>query len=204
MVRDLEAEKGVDGVEGFRVGGGDLDFSPGGGVKVSVADFAAQPGHDRSAGRDGVMDEHRDIEIACCEALDDVGEVHADQVARRGVLGIVGGDVDEAAGFEEVEMMSGGFVGKAHGVVAAGGHCVVVGRGLLHQGGGSNHNRGQQEGDLEGSHGEESKSPIWVGHGRLDEEESEAYAEGSFKDRWNPARKRELAAAPQSESSPKR
>ena len=123
----MEAQEGVNGFEGFGVGGGDLDLGAAIGFEVAIADFAAEFGHDGGAGRVGGVDEHGDVEIAGGEELDDVREVHADLVAGGGVFGVVGGDVDYAAGLGEVEVVSGGFVGKAHGVVAAGGDGIVMG-----------------------------------------------------------------------------
>ena len=127
VVGYLEAEEGVNGLEGFRVGGGDLDFSAVERVAVEVADLAAEFGHDGRAGRCGVVNEHGDIEVAGREALDDVGEMHADFVADSGVFGVVGRDVNGAACFVEMKMMRCGFVRETHGVVAAGGDGVVVG-----------------------------------------------------------------------------
>jgi hypothetical protein len=45
------------------------------------------------------VNEHGDIEVAGREALDDVGEMHADFVADSGVFGVVGRDVNGAACF---------------------------------------------------------------------------------------------------------
>ena len=135
VVGDLEAEEGMDGLEGLGIGGGDLDFSAACRVGVEVANLAAQFGHHSSAGRCGVVDEHGDVEVAGGEALDNVGEVHANFVAGGSVFGVVGGDVDGAAGFVEAEMVGGGFVGEAHGVVATGGDGVVVGGGRRWRGG---------------------------------------------------------------------
>lgn len=127
MVRNLEAEKAVDGLQGFGVGGGDLDFGAARSVAVEVMDMATEFGHHECAGRRGVVDEHRNVEVACRETLGDVRKVHANLVAGGGVFGIVSGNVDGAAGVVEAEMMGGGFVGETHGVVAAGGYAVVVG-----------------------------------------------------------------------------
>jgi hypothetical protein len=127
VVGDLETQKSVDGSQGFGAGGGDLDFGAARGVAVEITDLASEFGHHGCAGRCGVVDEHGYVEVACREALDDVGEVHANLVAGGGVFGIVGGDIDGTAGFVEAEMVSGGFMGEAHGVVAAGGDGIVMG-----------------------------------------------------------------------------
>lgn len=127
VVGNLEAKEGVNDLDGFGVGGRDLDFGAAIGFHVAIADFVAEFGHDRSARRIGVVDEHGHIEIAGGEAFGDVREVHADLFARGGVLGVVGGDVDDAAGFGEAEAVSGCFMRKTHGMVTAGGHDVVVG-----------------------------------------------------------------------------
>ena len=128
VVGDLETEEGVDGLEGFGIGGGDLDFGTARGVGVEVADLAAELGHHGRAGRCGVVDEHGGVEGTGGEALGDVGEVHTNFVTSDGVFGVVGGDVDGAAGFVEAEMVGGGLVGETHGVVATGGDGIVVGR----------------------------------------------------------------------------
>ena len=128
MVRNLETEEGVDGLERFRIGGGDLDFGTVGSIGVEIANLVAELGHHWRARWRSAVDEHGDVEIASGEALDDVGEMHANFVAGHGVFRIVGGDVDGAPGFVEAEMMRGCFVGEAHGVVATGCDCFVVGR----------------------------------------------------------------------------
>ena len=127
MVGDLEAQKGVDGLLGFGVGGGDLDFGAARSVAVEVMDLAAEFGHHECAGRCGVVNEHRYVEVACRKTIGDVRKVHADLVAGGGIFGIVSGNVDGAAGFVEAEMMGGGFVEETHGLVATGGNDVVVG-----------------------------------------------------------------------------
>lgn len=127
VVGDLEAEKGVDGLEGFGIGGSDLDFGAARSIGVEIANLVAELGHPRRAGRRGVVDEHGDVEIAGGETLGDVGEVHANFVTSGGVLGVVGGDFDGAAGFVQAEMVRGGFVGETHGVVSARSDGVVVG-----------------------------------------------------------------------------
>jgi hypothetical protein len=127
VVGDLKAEKCVDGLDGFRVGGGDLDFGATGSVAVKVTDMAAEFGHRGCARRCCVVDEHGDVEVACRETVGEVRKVHADLFAGGGVFGIVSGNVDGAAEFVEAEMVSGGFVGETHGVVATGGHGIVVG-----------------------------------------------------------------------------
>ena len=80
------------------------------------------------------MDKHGDVEGAVREAFDDVGEMHADLVAGDRVLGVDGGDVDDATTFGEAEMVRSGFVGEAHGMVATGGDAVVVGGALGRRG----------------------------------------------------------------------
>jgi len=127
VVGNLKAQEGVNGFARFGVFGGDLDLGAAIGLEVAIADFAAELGHDGSAGRVGGVDEHGDVEISGGKELDDVREVHADLVAGGGVFGIVGGDVDDAAGLSEAEVVSSGLVGKAHGMVAPGGHPVVMG-----------------------------------------------------------------------------
>jgi len=74
------------------------------------------------------VDEHGDVEVAGGEELGDVGEMHANFVACGGVFGVVGGDVDGAAGFVEEKVVGGGLVGEAHSVVAPGHDGVVAGR----------------------------------------------------------------------------
>ena len=134
VVGDLEAEERVDGLDGFGIGGSDLDFGAARGVGVEIADLVAEFGHHERAGRCSVVDEHGDVEVSGREAPGDVGDMHANFVAGSGVFGVVGGDVDGAAGFVEAEMVGGGLVGEAHGVVAPGGDGVVVG-GVLCRGG---------------------------------------------------------------------
>ena len=136
VVGDLEAKEGMDGLEGFGIGGSNLDFGATRGVGVEVANLVSEFGHHRRAGRRGVVDEVGDVEVAGGETFRDVGEVQADVVPGGGVFGIVGGDVDGAAGFVQTEMVRGGFVGETHGVVSAGSDSVVVrgvrgGRGRL-------------------------------------------------------------------------
>ena len=97
VVGDLEAEEGVNGLEGFGTGGGDLNLGAAIGFRVSIADFVAEFGHDRNARRVGVVDEHGDVEVAGGEKLDDVREVHTDLVAGGGAFRVVGGDIDDAA-----------------------------------------------------------------------------------------------------------
>ena len=48
-------------------------------------------------------------------------------VAGGDIFAVVGGDVDDTAGLGESEVVGGGFVGKAHGVVAADSDCIVMG-----------------------------------------------------------------------------
>ena len=117
----------MNSLEGFGIGSGDLDFGAARSVGVEVGDLVAELGHHGRAGRCGVVDEHRDVEIAGGKALGNVGEMHANFVTGHGVLGIFGGDVDHTTGIVKAEMVRSGFVGKAHGVVAAGGDGVVVG-----------------------------------------------------------------------------
>jgi hypothetical protein len=135
MVRNLEAEEGVDGLERFGIGGGDLDLGAARCVGVLVADLVAESSHRRCARRRGVVNEHGNVEIAGGEALDDVGKVHANFVAGGGIFGVVCGDVDGTAGFVEAEVVGGCLVGETHGVVTPGGDGVVVG-GVLCPGGG--------------------------------------------------------------------
>jgi len=128
VVGDLEAQEGVNGLQGFRVGAGNLDLRAAGRVVIEVPDLVAKFGHHRSAGRHGVVDEHRDVEVPGGEALDDVCEVHADLIPGGSIFAIVGGDVNEPAGFRKPEMVGRGLMGEAHGVVAAGGDAIMTGR----------------------------------------------------------------------------
>src|SRR5260370_37723281 len=88
--------------------------------------LAAEFGHHGCAGRCGVVNEHRYVEVACRETLGDVRKVHANLVAGGGIFGIVSGNVDGAAGFVEAEMMSGCFAGETHGVGSTVGNVLVV------------------------------------------------------------------------------
>ena len=72
VVGDLEAKEGVNDLDGFGVGGRDLDFGAAIGFHVAIADFVAEFGHYGSTRRVGVVDEHGHIEIAGGEAFDDV------------------------------------------------------------------------------------------------------------------------------------
>ncbi len=65
-------------------------------------------------------------EVALGEGFRDVLEVHADVVAAGCVGGIVGLDLDDAAGFCESEVMGGFGLVEAHYVGAAGVHGGVV------------------------------------------------------------------------------
>jgi len=80
------------------------------------------------------VDKHGDVEVAGGEELGNVGEVHANFVAGGGVFGVVGGDVDGAAGFVEQKVVGGRLVGEAHSAVAPG-HDGVVAGGVLCRGG---------------------------------------------------------------------
>ncbi len=87
----------------------------------------AEFGHDRSPGRHGVVDEHRDVEVPAGEALDDVRQVPVDLIPGGSVFAIVGGDLNDPTGFRQPEMVGGGLMGEAHGVLTAGGDAIVVG-----------------------------------------------------------------------------
>ena len=68
----MEAQEGVNGFEGIGVGGGDLDLGAAISFDITITDFAAEFGHDGSAGWIGGVDEHGDVEIAGGEEFDDV------------------------------------------------------------------------------------------------------------------------------------
>ena len=72
VIRDLKAEEGVDGLKGFRIGGGNLDFRATGSLKVAIADLVAELCHGSGAGRRRVVDKHRNVEVARSKAIDDM------------------------------------------------------------------------------------------------------------------------------------
>jgi hypothetical protein len=149
----------VNRLNGVGIGCGDPDDRARGRFAVFITNLVAELGHLRRAGRRRVVNKHGNVEVASGEALYDMREMHANLVAGGGVFGIVGGDVDGAAGFIQQEMVSGGLVGEAHSMVAAGGNAVVVRRSVL--GGGRR--------SLLGRLGDAKRNDEnYVDHGRLD------------------------------------
>jgi len=143
VLLDLELQEFVDGGKGIGIGGGDDDAAAVGSVDEGIFDGGAEALHFGNAGRNGIVNEHGDIEIAVCEGLRDVGEVHADVVAVRGVGCVVGFDLNYAAIRFQEEMVRGGGLRKAHAFFAAlfhghrrrgGLHVRVVHRAIGHAG----------------------------------------------------------------------
>ena len=72
MVRDLKAQEGVDGLQGFAVIAGYQDFAAVRRFAVGVANLFAKLGHGSGSRGRSVMDEHGHIEVTCSEAPADV------------------------------------------------------------------------------------------------------------------------------------
>jgi len=65
------------------------------------------------------MNEHRNIEVVVAEHCRDVRQMHPDLVARGIILLGLDIDLDGATVWEEGEVMSRGFAGESHCMVAA-------------------------------------------------------------------------------------
>lgn len=117
----------MNGLDGLGVGSSDLDFGAARSISVHVVNLVAQLGHHRRARGCGVVDEHRYVEISGRETLNDVRKVHANLVPGSLIFGVVGGDIDDAAGLVQAEMMGRCLVRETHRVVAPSGHPLVMG-----------------------------------------------------------------------------
>ena len=119
MVSNLKAQKFVHGGDGVGVLRGDADARAMLGVFELVLDRFAQTLHGLRAGRILGVNQHGRGEIAGCQHLCDVTEVHANFIERGSVVGLVGLDVDGAAIGVEKEVMRGFVMGEAHDAIAA-------------------------------------------------------------------------------------
>ena len=146
VVLDLEDEELVDRLDHRRVPGRDVDVGTGLRVDGLPGDRLEVRLHLRHSGRDLGVDEHGGVEVAFGEHLRDVTHVLLDGVAARGVLGVVGADLDDAARLRQEEVVGGLFVVEAHDVVAALVDGGVVVRGRAARGGLSGEGSGDSGG----------------------------------------------------------
>ena len=118
VVRDLEAQEGVNRLERLGVPGADEHLRSAGRVLGAVGDVLAKALHRLGARRHAIVDEHRKMEVAAGEGLGDVPEVAADRVAARRVRGIQRLGLDAASIRGEREVVGGLLVGEAHPLIA--------------------------------------------------------------------------------------
>jgi hypothetical protein len=119
MVANLEDQELVDGLQ--CVGIVRLDLDPGTTRRLlqRVDDRFALLFHHRDAGRHGVMDEHRNLEVICAEHGCDVDEVSSDLISGGGVLLILHVHLDNAAIGSQLKTMPGRLQREAHCVLPA-------------------------------------------------------------------------------------
>ncbi len=108
------------------------DFHSGAAVHLfkCVINLVAQFFHDGDAGRRYTVNEQGDVEIASREHFYDMREMFANLVLAGAVLWIIRLNLDGTAVGGEQEMVSGFFMRKAHGLVAAFHHFAVMVIGL--------------------------------------------------------------------------
>ena len=97
MVTNLKDQELVDGLQCLGIVRLYLDPGTTGCLLQRVGDCLALFFHHWDAGRHGVMDEHRNLEIICAEHGCDVDEVSPDLISGCGVLLIVHVHLDNAA-----------------------------------------------------------------------------------------------------------
>jgi len=118
VILDLEPEKFVDRLQGVGIVRGNPHLCAAVGGTERVSDRVMLLFHHGHAGRHGVMDEHRHIEVVGAEHGGDVREVHSNLVAGRIVVFGFRIDFNDSAIGEKCEVVGCGFVGKAHGMIA--------------------------------------------------------------------------------------
>ena len=119
VVLNLESQEVVHSAERFRIGRSNANLAASIRRPESIDDDGLLCLHHRDAGRDLVVDEHGDVEVAGGEHGGDMGEVSANLVAGGTVAVCLDVDLDDAAVGKQSEMVGGGVVGEAHGVVTA-------------------------------------------------------------------------------------
>ena len=97
MVTNLEDQELVDSLYGIGVFRLYLDPGTTRRLLKHVDDRLALLLHHGDTGRQGVMDEHRNLEVICAEPGCDVDEMSPDLIARGGVLRILHVHLDDAA-----------------------------------------------------------------------------------------------------------
>ena len=116
---NLEAEELVDRADGGGIETMDHYTAAIGSVHGGVGNFTGEALHVGNSWRNGVVDEHGNVEIAGREGVRDVREMPADAVDRVAVFGIVGSDLNDAAVSFEQEVMRGSRLGEGHAFFAA-------------------------------------------------------------------------------------
>ena len=83
VLPNLKLEEVVNCSDGFRRGAGKRNLSAVVGWLEQVLNLEGHALHDRNAGRDLIVHQHGNVEVALCKCLRDVGQVPADLIATR-------------------------------------------------------------------------------------------------------------------------
>jgi len=87
VLLNLEAQESMDGFNGFFVRRGNNNASPIRSFLERILNIFPQPFHFRYSGRNGIVNKHRNVEIAALKCFCDVSQVHPDFVS----IGSIGG-----------------------------------------------------------------------------------------------------------------
>ena len=118
MILNLERKKFVDSFQRLWIVTHDPHLAaPAGGLKT-VIDRCTFHFHHRNSGRNTVVNEHWNFEGVGAEHRRNVGQMHANLVPRGIVLLGLDTDLDGAPVWKQREVMSRGFMGEAHCVIA--------------------------------------------------------------------------------------
>ena len=120
MILDLEAEKAVDSGKRLRVVSGYPELCAVRGVLGPVGDLAFQLLHGLHAWRDSGVNKHRYIKIALGEFYGNHRQMLTNSLLASSIRRFIALYFDSTAVCQEMEMMGGLLMTKAHSLIAAG------------------------------------------------------------------------------------
>jgi len=120
MILNLEAKKAVDSSECLGVVSGYSQLGAMRGILCLVGDLAFQSLHGLHPWRDGGMDKHGNGKVALGKPNGDHRQMLTNSLAGCVICGFVALYLDSTAVCQEMEMMGGLLMTKAHSLIAAG------------------------------------------------------------------------------------